>query len=128
MRADERAGLFTKSERMLLMTAALNHGRDVRRAGHDPAPSFALAAELAPLGWLEPAAAASASRWKMLEENKPDSAKAWLILAIAAPAMLWVFGVLWLLDREDYHRMGRWCFEDRRASAGGRVATDREQD
>lgn len=57
-----RAHLFSRTERMLLMTAALNHGSDIRRTGNDPEPSFALARELAPKGWLDSANAGGEGR------------------------------------------------------------------
>jgi len=46
-----RVRLFSQSERLLLMTAALNHGSDVRRTGNDPEPSFLLAEQFAPADW-----------------------------------------------------------------------------
>jgi len=48
-----RARMFSRSERLLLMTACINHGSDIRRTGNDPEPSFALARELAPQGWID---------------------------------------------------------------------------
>ena len=43
-----RAYLFTETERLILATACLNHGSDVRRTGNDPEASFKLARELMP--------------------------------------------------------------------------------
>ena len=43
-----RAYLFSEAERMMLATACLNHGSDVRRTGNDPEASFRLARELMP--------------------------------------------------------------------------------
>ena len=48
-----RACMFTRTERMILMTAALNHASDATRAGGDRRASIDLAKQLAPKGWLE---------------------------------------------------------------------------
>lgn len=46
-----RVRLYSRADRLLLMTAALNHGSDIRRTGNDPEPSFRLAQEFAPYDW-----------------------------------------------------------------------------
>jgi hypothetical protein len=48
-----RARMFSRQERMILMTAALNHASDATRAGGDRRASIDLAKQLAPKGWLE---------------------------------------------------------------------------
>ena len=53
------------------------------------------------------------SEFKHIADKAPATAMQWFTCLLTVPAMLWIGAVLWVFDREDYHRMRRWCFEER---------------
>lgn len=57
-------------------------------------------------------------KFEHIESKSPQGIRKWFTFLLTLPAMLWIGGVLWIFDREDYHRMQRWCFEKRDKPTG----------
>ena len=67
---------------------------------------------------------------RCIDGERPTTIRALVILVLTLPAFLWIGGITWLFDREEYLRLIRWCFEDRtanKAATCGEPSADRRK-